>query len=386
MKRKAPAMQLYVKDAVTDTGHLPPEVFKGLWMLTFKAWAGVEGQEQGYLPSDETLLQEMSGLDARAWRRVGPRVLGFLGHSEDGRYYSKRGLAELRKLTTFQSEEWSAKSSDAGKRSARLRSARRAGTHTDEQWTRLVQAVDWMCVRCGARGDLTKDHVIPLYQGGSDRIENLQPLCGTCNCAKGPERQDYVEPEVRLALGQPANQTVDEWLNGGLTKAKPKPTSSSALPSSSDPVLFPAPNGSDSRSSCVVGPSDRRALEREEIEWRMEEVWRVHLLARERYFVSRNGRAPQPPEFTTETKKAIRDAIKEHDRSRLSPEDRERWKKESPVRAAGIGIFLSSWHTGEDQRSTGKFLEPWRPWKHQRSKPDPVPGFAQLYFEERSHA
>lgn len=155
---------------------------------------------------------------------------------------------------------------------------------------------------------------------------------------------------------------------------------------SEDSGTSSAPNGSGIRSSGVVGRADRHAAQREEIEWRIEEAWRCHLLARERYFQGKNGKAPQPPVMTSETRKAIRDALKEHDAGRLGAEDRERWAKESPVRAAGIGIFLSKWHTGEDERSTGTYLEAWRPWKHQRGKPDPVQTFADLYFARRSAA
>src|SRR5262245_4005893 len=109
-------MQLYVKDAVTDTGHLPSDAFKGYWLLTMKAWAGVEGQEQDYLPNDDTKLQEMSGLDRRAWARSRGRILGLFRRTTDGRYYSKRGLEEVAKLS-----ELSAKRSAAGKSGAAVR-------------------------------------------------------------------------------------------------------------------------------------------------------------------------------------------------------------------------------------------------------------------------
>ena len=43
------------------------------------------------------------------------------------------------------------------------------------------------CVKCGANGvgiRLEVDHKIPVSQGGSDTLDNLQTLCFDCNRGK----------------------------------------------------------------------------------------------------------------------------------------------------------------------------------------------------------
>jgi hypothetical protein len=44
---------------------------------------------------------------------------------------------------------------------------------------------DCRCVRCGAREDLTIDHIVPVSKGGTDWIVNLQVMCRSCNSKKG---------------------------------------------------------------------------------------------------------------------------------------------------------------------------------------------------------
>jgi len=56
---------------------------------------------------------------------------------------------------------------------------------TEEEWQVLLCKYGSKCLRCDAPGELTRDHVIPLYMGGSDAIDNIQPLCHRCNSAKG---------------------------------------------------------------------------------------------------------------------------------------------------------------------------------------------------------
>ena len=88
-------------------------------------------------------------------------------------------------------------------RNVRLRQMRRLaaklrGDHTAIEWTELVREFVGRCVRCGAQGErLEKDHITPIYQGGSEHIGNLQPLCKTCNTAKGPENYNWVDHRSR---------------------------------------------------------------------------------------------------------------------------------------------------------------------------------------------
>lgn len=68
------------------------------------------------------------------------------------------------------------------------RAARKAGalgSHTKEEWSVLCQKYDFKCLRCGTKEKLTRDHIIPLVLGGTDYIDNIQPLCHSCNASKG---------------------------------------------------------------------------------------------------------------------------------------------------------------------------------------------------------
>jgi len=67
-----------------------------------------------------------------------------------------------------------------------------AGTFTYEEWMLLCEHFEDKCVSCGQPNDrLCMDHVVPLSRGGTNFIENLQPLCRPCNSGKRAKSTDY---------------------------------------------------------------------------------------------------------------------------------------------------------------------------------------------------
>lgn len=74
------------------------------------------------------------------------------------------------------------------KRNRVIKRIRELGSsHTYGEWENLKAQYNWTCPCCKKAESvikLTEDHIIPLSKGGSDNIENIQPLCRSCNCKK----------------------------------------------------------------------------------------------------------------------------------------------------------------------------------------------------------
>lgn len=86
-------------------------------------------------------------------------------------------------------------------RSARLSQARQLDKHTKREWAAMLILFP-NCVRCGSQGELQKDHIVPIHAGGSDGIDNLQPLCPSCNHGKsnGEDFRAKIRPNFKLEL------------------------------------------------------------------------------------------------------------------------------------------------------------------------------------------
>ena len=61
------------------------------------------------------------------------------------------------------------------------------GIFTTEEWEEIKKRYNYTCFHCDRMEPyikLTKDHIIPLSKGGSNYIQNIQPLCQGCNSRK----------------------------------------------------------------------------------------------------------------------------------------------------------------------------------------------------------
>lgn len=87
---------------------------------------------------------------------------------------------------------------------ARARRLGVVGKFSLKEWRALRERYNNCCAVCGEAQPLGPDHVIPLSRGGTNTIDNIQPLCLSCNTKKGSKTDRvavYIDPES-AALAQ----------------------------------------------------------------------------------------------------------------------------------------------------------------------------------------
>lgn len=182
--------------------------FRAAVLLWCRAWKEVPAAS---VPNNDRRLAIWTGLPLDEWERVKDRALDGFMECSDGRLYHPV-VAEMANAAWEKCERqrekarsrWS-KNKPAAKRSVRtatvqkgkadraerMRAARSLGTHTATEWGLMLAAFNGRCLKCGSADMIVKDHITPVYLGGSDSIENLQPLCHPCNSAKSGECIDH---------------------------------------------------------------------------------------------------------------------------------------------------------------------------------------------------
>jgi uncharacterized protein YdaU (DUF1376 family) len=194
-------MPLHIGAYHADTTHLTRDQHGAYILLLMAYW-----RRGGPLPADDGRLAAIAKATPAEWRKIRPAMVEFFTE-QDGAWHQKRAdeeLSKAKRMTEAKAEagslggkaKWShpadRNAEHAATRSQRLAEARSKGTHTPEEWAALVEVFSGKCVRCGTAPDKPfKDHILPIYKGGSDALENLQPLCPSCNSAKGPEEIDH---------------------------------------------------------------------------------------------------------------------------------------------------------------------------------------------------
>ncbi|SHH32118.1 HNH endonuclease [Marivita hallyeonensis] len=85
---------------------------------------------------------------------------------------------------------------------------------------------EFRCQYCGAKGDLTFDHVVPRASGGITSWENVVAACAPCNLKKGskslrqvgfslrkPPRQPGAQELLNMGRKFPPNYLHDSWMD-----------------------------------------------------------------------------------------------------------------------------------------------------------------------------
>lgn len=106
----------------------------------------------------------------------------------------RAGTADLAARRRLVYLRWHPVSPAARAHGGHLRRARLlglAGTFAAADWRAVCAFYGNRCLRCGCRGPLTLDHVIPVSKGGRNDTSNFQPLCFSCNVTKGTRTDDY---------------------------------------------------------------------------------------------------------------------------------------------------------------------------------------------------
>lgn len=117
------------------------------------------------------------------------------------RYSKGRGKAyyqeNAEKIKAYQAEyhkKWWQENKDKRREYKTVRRARKYNSNehfTQKQFRELCQKHGNKCLCCKEVKNLQADHIVPIARGGSDGIENIQPLCKICNIKKGTKTIDF---------------------------------------------------------------------------------------------------------------------------------------------------------------------------------------------------
>ena len=131
------------------------------------------------------LIAERRRAQAVAWNHA---------NAEYKRAYNRELRLRDPEAARARATAWRLANRDKRRLAEHAREARKWGANgrfTTEQWQLLCARYGHRCLACGAGAPLQADHVVPLCLGGTNTIDNIQPLCGPCNWRKHTATTDY---------------------------------------------------------------------------------------------------------------------------------------------------------------------------------------------------
>lgn len=121
-----------------------------------------------HLGMEHSLVSKLK-MSERKKGKPNPKLSGSKNH------FWKGGVSKVKGYYSFKARE------------RKIRKYKAEGSHTLIEWEALKMKYRYMCLCCKQSEPeikLTVDHIIPLVKNGSDSIENIQPLCHSCNSRK----------------------------------------------------------------------------------------------------------------------------------------------------------------------------------------------------------
>lgn len=137
----------------------------------------------------------------RRWQKANPETVkkykyrSWQNNQEKGRENARRRRQVNPEKEKERIRRWRQANPDkdaATRNRYRTRKTQAGGSYTSAEFKDLCHHYGSKCLCCG-RDDviLFADHVIPVAQGGSSNIDNIQPLCQPCNSRKSSKTIDY---------------------------------------------------------------------------------------------------------------------------------------------------------------------------------------------------
>lgn len=128
-------------------------------------------------------------------RKIGLSRIGKVGkHAPNW----KHGLSKTKYYISEKNKQWAIDNYEKKLfhvKHRRILKNKSSGSHTLNEWKNLKETYNWICLCCNKSEPeitLSEDHIVPLTQDGSDDIENIQPLCRSCNSIKHTKIINYI--------------------------------------------------------------------------------------------------------------------------------------------------------------------------------------------------